>query len=83
VDSTRDAAALIGVKLLFAILMFVCCKGYAWAQHVLLYVCCLSVVATTPHLVVEFMVYPVAFVLSAIECVGKAVLAGLLVTRLF
>jgi hypothetical protein len=83
VDSTQDAAALIGAKLLLAILMFVCSRGYAWARHVLLYVCCLSVVAIAPHLIVEFMVYPIAFVLSTIECIGKVVLAGLLVSRLF
>jgi hypothetical protein len=83
VDSTRAAAALICAKLLLAILMFVCSRGYTWAQHVLLYVCCLSVVAVAPHLVVEAMVYPIAFVLSTIECIGKVVLAGLLVTRLF
>jgi hypothetical protein len=83
VESAQDAAALTSAKLLLAVLIFICFKGYVWARHVLLCVCCLSIFAIAPHLVVEFLNYPVAFVLSTVECIGKGIVVGLLASRQF
>jgi hypothetical protein len=70
--STRDAVACIAAKLLWVALVGFVLAGSRVARIAFAFLCTIGLMALAFGLPVEYRVFPLGFVLSAVECLLKA-----------
>lgn len=70
--STRDAAACLTAKLLWVALVGFVLAGSRVARIAYAFLCTIGLMALAFGLPLEYRVFPLGFVLSAVECVLKA-----------